>query len=61
MEALIEAFKLLGLDIGPVESLKTYARELEAREREVVARIEELQQLLEAIRKARQILRQLGL
>jgi len=51
----------LGLDIGPVESLKTYARELDAREKEVVARIEELQQLLESIRKARQILRQLGL
>jgi len=60
MEALIEALKLLGLDVGPVESLKTYARELEAREKEVAARIEELQRLLEAIRKARQILRQLG-
>jgi len=60
MEALIEALKLLGLDIGPVESLKTYARELEAKEKEVAARIEELQRLLEAIRKARQVLKQLG-
>ena len=54
------ALKMLGLDIGPVESLKTYARELEAKEREVAARIEELQRLLEAIRKARQVLKQLG-
>jgi hypothetical protein len=60
MEALTKALKLLGLDIGPVESLKTYARELEAKEKEVAARIEELQQLLEAIREARQVLKQLG-
>jgi len=60
MEALIEALKLLGLDIGPVESLKGYAKQLEEKEKEVAARIEELQRLLEAIRKARQVLKQLG-
>ncbi len=60
MEALVEALKLLGLDIGPVESLKGYAKQLEEKEKEVAARVEELQRLLEAIRKARQVLKQLG-
>ena len=60
MEALVEALKLLGLDIGPVESLKGYAKQLEEKEKEVAARIEELQRLLDAIRKARQVLKQLG-
>jgi hypothetical protein len=52
--------KLLGLDTSPVESLKGYAKQLDEKEKEVVARIEELQRILEAIRKARQVLKQLG-
>jgi hypothetical protein len=60
LEALIEALKLLGLDVKPFEALREYARQLDEKEREVAARIEELQRLLEAIRRARQVLRQLG-
>jgi hypothetical protein len=60
LEALIEALKLLGMDVKPFEALREYARQLDEKEREVAARIEELQRLLEAIRRARQVLRQLG-
>jgi len=60
LEALIEALKLLGMDVKPFEALREYARQLDEKEREVTARIEELQRLLEAIRRARQVLRQLG-
>ena len=60
LEALIEALKILQMDVRPFEALREYARQLDEKEREVAARIEELQRLLEAIRRARQVLRQLG-
>jgi FtsZ-binding cell division protein ZapB len=60
LEALIEALKILQMDVKPFEALREYARQLDEKEKEVAARIEELQRLLEAIRRARQVLRQLG-
>jgi hypothetical protein len=54
------ALKELGIDAGPVEALKGYAKQLEEKEREVAQKVEGLQRLLEAIRQARAALKQLG-
>ena len=60
LEALTFALRELGMDAKPVEALREYAKQLEEKEREVAKKVEELQKLLEAIRRARQVLKQLG-
>jgi len=57
---LIEALRSLGVDVKPVEVLGDYAKLLEEKERELVAKIDELSKLLNAVRAAREILRKLG-
>lgn len=60
IEALLFALRELGVDPKPVEALKGYAALLEEKEREVAQRVGELQRLLASIKKARQVLAQLG-
>lgn len=60
LEVLIAALRELGMDIKPFEALREYARQLDEKERDVSRKIEELQRLLDAIRHARSVLKQLG-
>ena len=60
IEVLIEALRTLGIDVKPFEALGDYARQLEEKERELTAKIQELQRALDAIRAARKVLRDLG-
>lgn len=60
LEVLIAALRELGMDIKPFEALREYARQLDEKERDVSRKIEELQRLLDAIRRARSVLKQLG-
>ena len=61
LEVLIAALRELGMDIKPFEALREYARQLDEKERDVSRKIEELQRLLDAIRRARSVLKQLGI
>lgn len=60
MDTLVDSLRHLGLDPRPLEALKSYAKQLDERERQLAAEIEERQRTLEVVRKARELLRKLG-